>query len=346
MAQVVKQIKEVKCTKCGSSHVHINKRATNQYLCDDCGKYFTLRKLSDSTEELIIKCYACEEELPFNGKNRLIPCPKCEQKNFITTENKAVDPYSLDQGVGTLNLDIASSEDHIHIIPIGDVHVGAPRGQCDMEKFERELSYIERTDNCYMIGMGDLMDCAQKMVSKGPNLFASSLMPMEQVSLIEEKLRPLAKKGKIIGLLTGNHEEWIMHSTGIQVMSMIAKNLGVTYLGHACDINIQLRDQFYTLYALHGSGNAQLKHTKLGRLINVSKDIFADCCIMGHVHQLGVTKGGKYQLGNTSKSYYVLTGHFLNWIGSYAHAFGLDVCPSGCPKITLFADRKDIHISI
>jgi UDP-2,3-diacylglucosamine pyrophosphatase LpxH/predicted RNA-binding Zn-ribbon protein involved in translation (DUF1610 family) len=336
----------IKCPKCNSSNISINRKATGQYLCKGCGKYFTIRKLSDSKEETKINCYSCGSELPFNSKNRLIPCPKCEQKNFVTNDNVAVDPYSLDQGVGTLNLDIKSSEDHIHIVPIGDVHVGAPKGQCDLEKFQRELNYIEDTDNCYMVGMGDLMDCAQKMVGKGPNLFASSLMPMEQVSLIEDSLRSVAKKGKILGLLTGNHEEWIMHTTGIQVMSMIAKNLGVTYLGAACDINIQLADQFYTLYCLHGSGNAQLKHTKLGRLMNCSKDIFADALVMGHVHQLAVAKGGKYQLGNTNKAYYILTGHFLNWVGSYAQAFGMDVCPSGCPKITLFADRKDIHVSI
>jgi hypothetical protein len=68
--------------------------------------------------------------------------------------------------------------------------------------------------------------------------------------------------------------------------------------------------------------------------------------LMGHVHQIGVAKGGKRVGGIQKKTYHILTGHFLKWEGSYAQAFGLDVCPSGCPKITLFADRKDLHVSV
>jgi UDP-2,3-diacylglucosamine pyrophosphatase LpxH/DNA-directed RNA polymerase subunit RPC12/RpoP len=330
------------CPKCSSNNTVINKKSTGQYLCKDCRAYFTL-----NNTKIEVECFNCKEKTNFNGRNRYITCPKCEFKLFVREDNKAVDPYTLDQGLGILNLNFTPSEERLRIIPFGDLHIGAPRGQCNIEKAKRELEYVMNTPDTYLLGMGDLMDCAQKMPwSKGPNLFASSLKPMEQLSELYQILKPLADKGKILGLLTGNHEEWIMNTTGIQVTSLLCKQLGVPYLGAACDINIQIGEQEYTFYALHGSGNAQLKHTKLGRLINCSKDIFADALIMGHVHQLAVTKGGKYMHGDTSKAYYILTGHFLNWIGSYAQAFGMDVCPSGCPKITIFSDRKDIHVTI
>lgn len=336
----------VECPYCGSTKVHINRKPTNQYLCNDCGKYFTLRKTLSVEVAASVKCCNCGKSLSFSGKNRYVDCQDCGFKNFINNNNEAVDPCSLDQGVGTLDIDLTTDE-KARIVPVGDIHVGAPKGQCDFEKVKRELEYIEDTPDTYLLGMGDMMDCAQKMPwSRGPNIFSSSLQPMEQFNLMEQVLKPLAKKRKIIGLLTGNHEEWIMMNTGYQIINLLCKTLDVPYLGSACDINVKVGKQQYVLYALHGSGNAQLKHTKLGRLMNCSKDIFADALIMGHVHQLAVAKGGKYQNGFTNKAYYILTGHFLNWVGSYAQAFGLDVCPSGCPKITLFSDRKDIHVSI
>lgn len=303
--------------------------------------------MNSNRQPIEIKCHHCGNTQLYRGNNRYTNCRVCGYKIFIKEDNTPIDPAKLDIGVGTLNLKFNPESDRIRIIPWGDVHVGAPEGQCDWKKACEELRYVLDTPDTYLIGMGDLMDCAQKMPwSKGPNIFASSLQPMEQFSLLEQTLQPLAEQGKIIGLIGGNHEEWIMTNTGIQIISLLCRSLRVPYLGAACDINISVGKQRYSLYALHGSGNAQLKHTKLGRLMNCTKDIFADALIMGHVHQLAVAKGGKYHRGQTCKSYYILTGHFLNWVGSYAQAFGMDVCPSGCPKLTLFKDRKDIHVSI
>jgi DNA-directed RNA polymerase subunit RPC12/RpoP/UDP-2,3-diacylglucosamine pyrophosphatase LpxH len=293
-----------------------------------------------------IICHHCKTPNTYKGKNRYFNCHKCGYKIFLNSQQQGLDPTKIAQGLGILNLKLKTDNDRIRIIPWGDIHVGAPDGQCDWAKACREIKYVLDNPDTYLLGMGDYMDCAQKMTGRGPNLFASSLMPMEQLQLMEQVLTPLAEKGKIIGLLGGNHEEWIMQQSGIQIIDLLCRKLRIPYLGAACSINIQANKQKYALYALHGSGNAQLKHTKIGRLINVSKDIFADVLIMGHVHQLAVTKGGKYQLGKTHKAYYITTGHFLNWVGSYAQAFGLDVCPSGCPKITLFTERKDVHVSL
>ena len=295
----------------------------------------------------LIECHHCGHKQKHHGKNRYTNCAQCGYKIFIAVNNVVLDAQKLNQGLGFLDLSFKSETDRMRIIPFGDVHVGAPKEQCDWRKACETLRYVQDTPDTYLIGMGDLMDCAQKMPWRsGPNLFASSLMPMEQFSLLESTLKPLAEQGKIIGLLGGNHEDWIMQQTGIQIIDLLCRSLKVPYLGNASEINIQVNKQKYLMYALHGAGNAQLKHTKIGRLMNSTKDIFADVLLMGHVHQLAIAKGGKYMRGKTYKTYYVTTGHFLNWIGSYAQAFGMDVCPSGCPKITLFADRKDVHISV
>jgi len=169
---------------------------------------------------------------------------------------------------------------------------------------------------------------------------------MEQYNLIEAAFKPLANRGKIIGLHSGNHETWITQSSGIQVIDLLCRSLNVPYLGPGCDTTIFVNKQKYVFYSQHGSSNARLKYTKLGAVVNATKDIFAEVFLYGHVHQIGAQKGGKRLSGKQIKTYYVLTGHFLNWEGSYAQAFGMDVCPSGAVQIKLFANRHDIHVSV
>lgn len=606
---------------------------------------------------ITITCHHCNTTQPYTGKNRYTNCHKCGYKIFLNENDKGLDPTKIAQGLSCLNIKLETKNDRIRLIPWGDVHVGAPQDQCDWNKAQRELDYILETDDTYMIGMGDLMDCAMKMPwAKGPNIFSSSMMPMEQFTVMEQALKPLAEKNKIIGLLavtgdtivlteygwstlaeltigqkilslnldndqleystikniypkynyegevihitsesqdqlltpdhrvllkdrynrvkyihaselpdrfkiftngiyegqniypedyikliawiitegtyqnnggiqiyqtkpegvteikqcldnlnyaysiyvspqrgnikpntifyikikdanpirkllgngkdtqvipkeflslksqlaklflntlmkgdgcrityytskkelayqvlelalkqgrrahisyrrrnnkydcyavhmknskysnivekqgnlekqqykgivyclettlgnfvacrngkpfitgnSGNHEEWIMQTTGIQIIDLLCRSLKVPYLGMACDINIQVNKQKYALYALHGSGNAQMSHTKMGRLRSCTKDIFADVFLMGHTHQISADKGGKRVKAQNAKAYYVLCGHFLNWTGSYSQAFGMDLSPAGTVKISMFSERKDVHISL
>jgi ribosomal protein S27E len=296
-----------------------------------------------------IRCKYCNSNniVKWQSPNRF-KCKNCGRTFLINTAINGEIITKISEGLTKLEVNLKTNEDRIRLVPIGDIHVGAPKGQCDWAKVKRELDYILNTPNTYMYGMGDYMDCAQKMVGGhgGPNLFQSSLSPMEQYNVIEDAFKPLAKEGKIIGLHAGNHEDWIMQQNGIQIIDLLCRSLNVPFLGPGCDTTLTVNKQKYSIYSQHGSSNARLKYTKLGALINATRDIFSEIFLYGHVHQLGVQKGGK-RLGNSQmKTYYILTGHFLNWEGSYAQAFGLDVCPSGCAQIKLFADRKDIHVSI
>jgi len=255
------------------------------------------------------------------------------------------------QGVTKQAYEIKTTEDRIRLVPLNDWHLGAPENQCDLKKIKAEINYILKTPNTYAIGLGDYCDCAQKMPGRrGPSVFLQSLDPQTQMETAIELLTPLAKAKKLLGLHDGNHEQWIAEATGINIIKTIADGLGVPYLGPACDTLIYLYNkngkQKYLIYSQHGNSSAKLKHTKLGALIAATKDIFADVFLWGHVHQIAVVKGGKRWNGRQMKCYYILCGHFLKWEGSYAQMFGLDICPAGTPKIQLFADRKDVHVSV
>jgi hypothetical protein len=289
------------------------------------------------------KCENCGEEFNAAHNVQKYCSPKCYQLSQVV-EKKEYEPHM--KVLDRLDVELITSFDRVKIIPIGDIHVGAPEGQCDWGKVERELKYIMDTPDTYMIGMGDYCDCASKMVRKGPNVFTSSLSPMEQYEKILDAFEPLAENGKLLGMLTGNHEQWINEDSGIDIIALLCRGLKVPYLGSACDITINVNKQKYLGYIQHGSSSAKLSNTKIGSMLNSTKDIFAHFFLYGHVHQVASTKCSKMFDGKEMKSYYILTGHFLSWKGGYAQQFGLSACPTGVAKLSLFSDRHDIHVSL
>lgn len=295
-------------------------------------------------EERQVKCpnTACESaNVGINKQPNRYICHDCG-KYFTYGANKVV--KSPLKALSRLEVLLNTKQDRVRIIPFGDIHVGAE--ECDWNKVERELVYILKTPDCYLIGMGDYMDCASKMVRKGPNIFESILSPMQQYEKILNAFKPLAEEGKVLGLLTGNHEGWISEDSGMDIVAMLCMALDVPYLGSACDLVINVNGQRYTGYVQHGSSAAKLGATKIAAMMNATREIYADFFCYGHVHQVAATKCARRLEGKEYKSYYVLTGHFLKWEGGYAQAFGISPSPTGVAKMYLFADRKDIHVIV
>jgi hypothetical protein len=72
----------------------------------------------------------------------------------------------------------------------------------------------------------------------------------------------------------------------------------------------------------------------------------------GHLHELATHTGLYYKIDMRHaraiehKKYYVLTGSFLDYENSYAQAKNYGPVKIGCPKIKLYKDKHDIHISV
>jgi len=295
----------------------------------------------------MVTCTKCESDnVGLNHNPNKYLCKDCGAYFTVSIDKPAPKPKSALAPLSKLEVFLTTKEEAVGIIPVGDIHVGAPEGQCDWAKVERTVDYILNKPDRYMIGMGDYMDCASKMVRKGPNVFTSSLSPMQQYEKMLNLLKPLADKGKLIGLLTGNHETWIAEDSGYDVIAMLCMALKVPYLGAGCDVVINVNKERYIGYIQHGSSSAKLGSTKIGGMINANRDIYADFYFYGHVHQVAAVKCAKRFEGKELKSYYILTGHFLKWEGGYAQAFGISPSPTGVAKMSLFAHRHDIHLSI
>jgi len=238
-------------------------------------------------------------------------------------------------------------KDYAEVLFAGDVHLGAPN--CYWDKFVDNVKYCLE-NNIYFVGMGDLLECSLK--DSVGDVYSQKLTPQEQVDLIIDTLSPLAKKNLILGLHCGNHELRIMKNTSLDVMGMISKTLGVTYLGYACWTLLKVNDINYRIYSTHGSAGSALPHTKMKAAIEQSFYRDADLVAYAHVHDLITCSIKKEYIDirnrvvREEKKHIVVTGHYLGYHDSYAEIKGYPPSKTGSPKVKFFANKKDIHISI
>lgn len=122
------------------------------------------------------------------------------------------------------------------------------------------------------------------------------------------------------------------------------------WLCWACFHKIKVGNISYTIYSTHGSSSSSSPHTKIKSCIDLARSFDADCYLMGHLHSLSTHTGIFQEVkGNQIKErkrVYVLTGHFLDYKGSYAEMKGLQPDKQGSPRIRLNGVVKDIHISL
>ena len=240
-----------------------------------------------------------------------------------------------------------NSKGYAEVIPFGDIHYGHPT--CDVERAQRMVDYcLEK--HIYVIGMGDYIEAGLRG-SVGDSVYIQTLSPDKQIDFIENMFRPLADAGLLIGLHLGNHEGRIKKETSVNLVSRMAKYLGVPYLGYASWSILYVGDQSYTLYSLHGSTGSKYVYTKLKALVDIAHNFDADILAMGHVHELAeeailvqrVDKSRKMVIER--KKYLILTGSYLQYDDSYAQEKGYPMGKLGSPKIKLFSEKKDIHVS-
>jgi len=215
--------------------------------------------------------------------------------------------------------------------------------ECDEKFLDNELKWIKSQQDYKIILMGDIIDASLK-TSPGSSVYDTNMNVEEQYEHCLKKFAPF--KDNIIGLIQGNHEERITRETGLDISKIMARELGVNYFGHSSLIKIKVGTQNYDIYATHGSSGATTHSGRLNSLMKLSKSFYADCYLMGHTHDLFTHSDIFRTFRGENKRYYVLTGHFLNWLGSYAQNKDFPPTTKGMAKIKLFKDVKDIRVHI
>lgn len=175
--------------------------------------------------------------------------------------------------------------------PTSDAHYGNP--MFSKPHFLRHVRTIKDTSNMVTILNGDLCESTIK-TSKG-DIFQQVGTPQDQRDQMIEWLYPIRKK--ILGMVTGNHENRIYKETGIDICKDIARELEIPYRPEGLLIKISFgsgneghpgKPYTYFIYFTHGYGGARTKSAKAVKVERTATWIHANCYIMSHDHVVNV----------------------------------------------------------
>lgn len=248
--------------------------------------------------------------------------------------------------LNTQTLKTKKGKEYAEIVFLGDIHWGSP--QCNRDKVRSMVEYCNE-NNIYILLMGDLLEFATKS-SVGAGVYEQVMNPQQQYNDIIDLLQPLADKKLLLGLIRGNHELRGYKESGINISEIMASELNIPYLGDACWNYWKVGDENYVGYTLHGKTGSRYIHTKLNAAIKIAQNFDCEFLAMGHVHELASVANQKQKIDKrnkivkTYKKFVILTGHYLDY-GGYAQRGGMSAGKQGSPKMKLFSNKHDIHIS-
>lgn len=205
----------------------------------------------------------------------------------------------------------------IELMNLGDIHRGSKVH--DTKLFQKAINYIKNHNNCFWYSTGDMLD-----VNIPSSKFfdtASAPLSVEQQALYYE-LDEIADKGLFI--VGSNHHKRFERVTGLNLDEIIAKDLGIDYLGYSTVVNITCIRTSYFMVAHHGTGNGSTMGAKANRLEKFGSLYHgADIYTKGHTHTYTTFKSTmkyidrKRNLISHIEANFVSTAHCLQWKGSY-----------------------------
>lgn len=149
---------------------------------------------------------------------------------------------------------------------------------------------------------GDLLNTAVR--NSVSDIYTEVVPPMEQIKMSVELLKPIRKR--IIAADTGNHENRVYKTDGLDMMRLICRELGVEdrYApeGVLCFLRFgekrsadrtggrKKQPYIYTVYATHGTGGGRKEGAKAIRLADMASIVDADCYIHSHSHMPMIMK--------------------------------------------------------
>ena len=106
-----------------------------------------------------------------------------------------------------------------------DWHVGSPASKLDL--IQRFIKLVESKNNYYLIGLGDLLECAI-YGSKG-SVHEQKYMMSDQYKIVKGLLSRV--KDKTLFMLSGNHSNRVEKATTLDLMEVLCGDVGVDYYG-------------------------------------------------------------------------------------------------------------------
>jgi len=258
-----------------------------------------------------------------------------------------------------------SWSDKFTFYPIGDIHKGVVH--CDEDLLEATINEMKRDRFALWLGMGDYGDLVVPSDFKrwDGRILAPWMKGHEdhigatQLDSVEEQLSPIWNK--CIGLIEGNHDEWIRRYGHYNFMYELVKRANkkhvVPYGGNSCLIRLSFHRKNsnevhdFIIHARHGEGSARTSGARALAVLRLSQTfINAHIVLMGHLHgqespdipQRLILRNGKIKSFETVAC---MTGAWLKAYmqgvpASYLERWGTPPSTLGCPKI-IIEPQKD-----
>ena len=233
----------------------------------------------------------------------------------------------------------------IEIVPIFDSHLGLKA--CDKQKLIETVEYILSAPNRYTILGGDILECATR-TSVGLAMYEEDLSPKDQLFHMYELLKPLADAGKILDVLTGNHEMRLANFADMNPAEILARQLKVPYSGYQGYIVLKLKEQTYKIAYFHGKSNGTTPAGVMSAMRKQANVAEADIYLSGHIHVKAKDSDTRYVINEETGEIsikprkYVICGSFVDYWGSYAEMQALPPAETGSVSIVFSAEKWSI----
>ena len=240
-------------------------------------------------------------------------------------------------------------DDKAILIPFSDWHYG--NEYCKEKELNENIEWCYNNKNVYLLTNGDLIESKTRNRA-GDGVFTQK-NPQHQIEYITSRLKPFANDNRLVAMINGNHEDAITLETGVDVTALMANDLKVPYLKNGGFVAMKVGDELYNLYSTHGSSGATLPYTKIKSALNIGTFVQdVDAILYGHVHDKQDHTQEIYYVDNRSRTvktkqvHYVLTGHYLDYLNSYAQQKSMRPSATGTPKVKLSSDEHSVRVSL
>lgn len=245
--------------------------------------------------------------------------------------------------------------EQIEIYPMADLHIGD--SQCDYKGILERIEYIKNTPNAYCILDGDLMDTA--IASSIGDTYAANLQPMEQLKHCVKIFDSI--KDRILCCLSGNHENRIWKSDGIDTTELMCAQLGILdryspttallFIRFGRNADRHGRRQLYTVYCTHGSGGGRREGGKVNRLADLASIVDADCYIHAHTHLPVIFRESFFRVSGSNSTVAEVDKLFINTAaslhyGGYGDKAGFKPASRRSPVIYLHGTKHDMYAKL
>ena len=247
-----------------------------------------------------------------------------------------------------IKVELSEQLEKLEIHTLADLHLGDKH--CDLKTIRERIKYIKETDNAYCILNGDIMNNATK--TSISDSYSEQLTPMQQIGQAVDLLTPI--KDKILSIQSGNHENRTYRKEGIDLTEVMAREMGLADKFSATSSLLfvrfgwnepRKRKQWYTIYALHGSGGGRKEGAKAIRLADMASIVDADIYIHSHTHLGMIMKQAFFRVDTSNSNVRCVDKLFVNTsamldYGGYGEVYEFKPASKETPVIYLSGTSK------